>query len=147
MWNEIVKYLGMFPSAVLTGIDSAGYPFSRRCTPRADMARQLLHIAEAGDGQLQPGPAGLLCHDHNDQLWDLKAVQVTGTLERAEQGWLFHPQRYVTGGALLGPLGQMQFVTRAQATARKYLQKRGLPRPKVRWDELEAVKKEAKKGK
>ena len=36
MWAEITKYLYEFESAVLSGLDEAGYPFSERCRPYPD---------------------------------------------------------------------------------------------------------------
>ena len=33
MWTEIRRYLRRYPSAVLSGLDSAGRPFSLRCHP------------------------------------------------------------------------------------------------------------------
>ena len=146
MWNDIVTQLAKFPTAVLTAVDPDGYPFSIRCTPQIDRERQVLRIPYNGETCLKPGPAGLLCHFHNDQLWDLKSFQVLGQLEQAEGSWVFHPERFIPGNGLLGPLDQMKSLFKARADAKKYLQKRGLPRPKVHWDEINQVKAEAKNG-
>lgn len=156
MWPEIVKYLAQFPSAVLTGIDRDGYPFSLRCTPQVDEANQVLRVANIGGANpgganlgaasLQPGPAGLLCHSHNEQIWDLKSFQVLGRLEQSAQGWIFRPERFIPGSGITGMSGQMQFIFKARAEAAKYLQKRGLPRPKVHWDEFKALRDEVKKS-
>ena len=45
MWTELVRYHALFDSAVLTGRDAAGYPFSVRCSPRLDAATQTLRLA------------------------------------------------------------------------------------------------------
>ena len=146
MWNEIVINLGKFPNAVLTGIDTNRYPYSIRCTPKVDEDRQVLHVLLPSDTFLQPGPADLLCHSHNDQVWDLKAFQVLGKLEQGEQDWIYYPEQFVPGAGLQGPLDQIRALFKARADAKKYLQKRNLPRPKVQWDELNQVKAEARQS-
>ncbi len=144
MWNEIVKHLGKFPSAVLTGIDADGYPFSLRCTPQLDDSRKVLLIARSGAALIQTGPAGLLCHSHNDQLWEIKSIQILGRLEQAGQNWVLHPERFIPGGGIQGQISQMQILWKARSDAKKYLQKRGLPWPKVRWEGFQATKAEAR---
>jgi hypothetical protein len=146
MWPEIVKYLSQFPNAVLTGLDRDGYPFSLRCTPQVDETNQVLRIANTGGAPLQPGPAGLLCHSHNEQIWDLKSFQVLGRLEQTPEGWVFRPERFLPGNGITGMSGQMQFIFKSRAEAAKYLQKRGLPRPQVHWDEFKALRDEVKKS-
>jgi len=146
MWNDIVTQLAKFPNAVLTAVDPDGYPFSIRCTPQVDSDHQVLRIPHNEDTRLQPGPAGLLCHYHNDLLWDLKSFQILGRLEEIDGTWIFHPERFTPGAGLLGPIDQTKGLFKARADAKKYLQKRGLPRPKVAWDEIKQVKAEAKNG-
>ena len=145
MWDKAIKHLGKFPNAVLTGIDAGGYPFSLRCTPKLDEDRKVLLISRAGEVPIQPGPANLLYHYHNDQLWDLKAILVTGSLEQVERGWVFHPERFILSGGLMGPIDQIRFIGNARAETGKYLQKRGLPRPKIAWDEFAELKAEIKR--
>jgi hypothetical protein len=143
MWPEIVKSLGKFPSAVLTGVDRDGYPFSMRCNPQIDESRRVLHILRADDSRIQPGRANLLCHSHNEQLWDLKSFQVLGRIDETEQSWIFHPERFIPGTGLEGQVGQMKGLFKARQDAAKYLQKHGLARPRINWEEYEKVKKEA----
>ncbi len=38
------------------------------------------------------------------------------------------------------------FVTGSRKNARRYLQKRGLPRPRIPWDEVNAIKGQAREG-
>jgi hypothetical protein len=146
MWNEIVKHQGKFSNAVLTGLDAGGYPFSVRCTPQIDESNQVLKIMLPEQGLIRPGPAGLLYHTHNAKLWDLLVMQVLGRLEQAEHSWVFYPERFIPGAGLQGPVDQMKLLFKARADAKKYLQKRGLPRPQVRWDELNELKAEIKKS-
>jgi len=144
MWDEIKKYLAMFPNAVLTGIDADGYPFSVRCLPMQDEAKQGLRIAGVADGRLQPGPAGILCHSHDEKLWDLKSFQIHGKLERATDGWVFTPERFIAGQGLQGMAGQLQGLSKARADAGRYLEKRGLARPQVQWGVFQALQREVK---
>lgn len=80
-------------------------------------------------------------------LWDLKSIQILGRLEHVDQGWVFHPERFAAGGSFLGLQGQMRWVFDARAAANRLLQKRGIPRLKVRWEAFNVVKAEAKKAK
>lgn len=141
MWDEIVAGLAEHQEAVLTGVDARGYPFSIRCRPVADQARRALHIdALRDDGAIQPGSASLMCHSHNEELWELKAFMIRGDLQRAGEAWLFEPQAYLPG---LGYGNQFRDLMSSRRATRKYLKKRGLPRPSVRWDQITALRKEA----
>jgi hypothetical protein len=144
MWNDIVTQLSKYPNAVLTGIDPDGYPFSMRCKPQVDESRKVLLIEQSGDVRIQPGPAGILCHYHDEQMWDLRSFQIHGTLEQAGQIWVFRPERYIPWGSTSGQMDQMRSLFKTRAVANKYLQKRGLPRPKVDWDEIKKLRAEAK---
>lgn len=143
MWDKLMRYLNQFDSAVLTGYDPMGYPFSVRCTPQPDVARQVLRV-QTPEGTLQPGPAGLLCHSHDEYLWNQRSFVVRGTLERDDQGWLFRPSQVIPGVGLDGLAGFIRFVMDARRTAKNYLAKRGLPRPKIPWADVIAVKKQAR---
>ena len=145
MWNNIVKQLSAFPNAVLTGIDNEGYPFSIRCTPQVDENRKLLLIKQSGDDRIQPGPAGLLCHSHNEELWNLKSFQILGTLEQTEQGWAFQVERSIPEGEPK-PIDQIKAIFKSRANAKKYLEKHGLPRPSVDWKGINDLKAEAKRA-
>lgn len=144
MWNKMVAALQQFPSAVLTGFDAQGYPFSQRCNPQPDPARQALVIASFGEARLQPGPASLLCHSYNKEFWNLKSAQVLGRLEAGAGGWVFIPERFISGMGQT-PADQFKTIRNGQAESKKYLAKRGLPRPKVAWEEIRALQAEAKK--
>ena len=72
MWAEAAKWLNKFPEAVLTGIDHDGYPVSVRVPTGAyDSATGELPVSlpDAVDGA--EGPANLLCHSHDEKLWNL----------------------------------------------------------------------------
>ncbi len=138
MWDKVVQNLALYPSAVLTGVDADGYPFSIRCKPEIDAAQQVLRIQTAPNLTFQAGPAGLLCHYHNEELWDLNSFMVRGELEAAEGEWIFRPKEFYDGNAK--GLALIGFVRKARREANNYLKKRGLSRPQIPWDEIEALK-------
>jgi hypothetical protein len=144
MWNNIVKQLSLFPDGVLTGIGSDGYPFSVRCKPWVDENNQVLLISPFGEDYIQPGPAGLLFHSHNQEMWDLKSFQILGVLEKTEQGWVFHVKRSIPEGQP-GPFDPFQMIIKSRAEAKKYYEKRSLPRPKVDWTGIKELRAEARK--
>lgn len=144
MWDKSAENLLKWKTAVLNGIDASGYPYSVRCLPRLDATAQVIRLDLPGYLTLQPGPASLLSHSHNEQYWDLKMFNLRGVLERDEQGWHFRPTQVLGGmGASMGALMQMR------RTAKNYLTKRGLARPKVPWAQITAAKQrgEAKAAK
>lgn len=140
MWDEVTKGLAQFPDAVLTGVDADGYPLSIRCQPQVDTPNQVLRVPMQGGVDLRPGPASLLCHSHDENLWKLKAFLVRGRIEPADGSWVFHPQKFIPGGGMGGPLGDLRATVGARRTAKRYLTKRGLARPAIPWDKIKATR-------
>jgi hypothetical protein len=97
MWPEIAARLPRFSSAVLTGLDSGGDPVSVRCHPTLDHQAQVLRVAVPDGLEMVTGPAGLLCHHHDEQLWGLKSFLLRGTLDQTSHGWAFRPRQLVPG--------------------------------------------------
>jgi hypothetical protein len=147
MWNELVKHLADFSSAVLTGVNSSGYPFSMRCEPETDASNQVLRVQVPEYTNIQPGPAGLLCHKHDEWLWNLKSFIVRGSLERDAQGWLFRPEQLTPGAGIGGLIGMLKFLQNGRRTAQQYLDKRHLARPSIAWDKFHALWAEIKRTK
>jgi hypothetical protein len=88
-----------------------------------------------------------LCHRHDENLWNLKSFLVRGTLARGEDGeWTFRPERCVPGAGIGGPMAMVRFVAGARKTAGRYLEKRGLPRPRIPWDAINAIKAQIREG-
>jgi hypothetical protein len=146
MWREIVEHLADFPTAVLTAVDDTGYPFSLRCRPESDDSTQTLRLRLPEGTKVRTGPAGLLCHRHDEQLWNLKSFFLRGELERDARGWIFHPRGFVPGAGIGGLVGLVRFVRAGRRRTRRYLKKRGLARPSVPWDQIQAVWKDVKSG-
>lgn len=140
MWRDFVELLPTFDSAVLTGLDLQGYPFSVRCKPAVDSSRYVLNLTVPGDAAIQPGPASLLVHSHTDQLWDLRSYLVRGQIKQEGERWIFAPETYTPGAGVTGLGGFIRFVRTSRRNTDGYLKRRNLPRPKIPWDQINAVK-------
>lgn len=143
MWDDITKHLPDFQSAVLTGVDSEGYPFSARCQPTPDNAARVLRVELPAGVTIESGPASLLCHRHDENLWDLKSFLVRGFLVKNAEVWLFEPRRFVPGAGIGGLPAMARFFISSRRNARRYLKKREISRPRVPWDEINAIKAQA----
>jgi hypothetical protein len=135
MWKQLERYLPEFESAVLSGVDREGYPYSVRCQPSLEAGQQRLRVGLPTETMLQPGPACLLCHRHDEHLWNLKSFVVRGRLEQDGEGWLFCPEQFIPGVGIGGWRSYVNFVRNGRAATRAYYAKRGLPVPKVQWEE------------
>jgi hypothetical protein len=143
MWAEIVRYHARFDSAVLTGRDAAGYPFSVRCVPRLDTATQTLRLTLSEGTMLVPGPTSLLWHSHDEELASLRNMNLRGTLERDAAGWFLRPVQLLPLMGLGNPLTAIPFIVGARRTTKRYLAKRGLSRPAIPWAKINDAKARA----
>jgi len=147
MWAEVQRHLPEFSSPVLTGVDGDGYPISIRCAPELDETQQVLRVSLPGWTGIRPGPASLLCHGHNQLLWDLHSFMVRGTLTpTGGESWLFRPTRFVPGIGSGGLAGMVRFALAKRRAARRYLQRRGLARPRIDWMQLKALQARARQS-
>jgi hypothetical protein len=144
LWDELEKHLPSFESAVLTALDAEGYPYSVRCRPLPDRTSRVLEVRLPAGVPLRPGPASLLCHRHDENLWNLKSFLVRGVLARDGEDWSFLPERLVPGAGIGGPMSMVRFVAGARRRTRSYLKKRGLSRPRVPWAEIQKAKAQAR---
>jgi len=139
MWDEIGKNLAAFETGVLNARDRDGNPYSVRCSPRRDPSSgDVLRLDLAGGGEIQPGPASLLFHSHDEELWNQRVSLIVGRLEGYGSERAFRPERVVGG---MGLRSAARMLLGARRTTKAYLKKRGLARPRVPWDEVEAIKK------
>jgi hypothetical protein len=136
MWDEIVKYLPEFPSGVLTGFNTAGQPLSLRVQPRLDLPNLVVRFQVPSGLDLQAGKACLLCHRHDERLWNLMSFVVQGDLVQENGGWLLRPERFIPGMGIGGLSSYIRFVTNGRKNTDRYLQKRGLKRPRIPWEEI-----------
>jgi len=146
VWDEIVRLLPDFENAVLTGLDAEGYPYGVRVRPRADSARQVFGVPIPVHAPVQVGPASLLCHAHDEELWNLRSFLVRGVLRREGEGWVFEPRAFVPGAGVGGPMGMVRFVRGSRQNAERYLEKRGLTRPSIPWNRINEIKAQAREG-
>lgn len=140
MWAEAAKRLSRFPEAVLTAFDTDGYPVSVRVETRdydgttGELAVTLpeeLHAAES--------PANLLCHFHDDKLWHLDSAQVKGRLRARDGGWVFVSEMFTPPSRLQ----MVSFLRSTHTSGRKYLDNRGLARPRVNWAAVKEIRRRA----
>ncbi|MDP8958415.1 MAG: hypothetical protein M3N51_04270 [Actinomycetota bacterium] len=143
MTAETAGRVGDFPSAVLTFVDESGYPFSLRV--RVEPAGEEVRVVVPEGVEVRPGPAGLLCHSHDEELWNQKSFSARGRLSRSE-GWLFSPERHVEGLGKGGWVRLVRLMLQGRRRAEAYLAARGLERPAIAWEELDAVKREVFPG-
>jgi hypothetical protein len=143
MWAEIEKYLPLFESAVLNTSDGEGYPYSVRCHTEPDRPAGILRIELSGGTDVQPGPASLIYHSHDEKLWNQKIFLLRGKPEQTKDGHVFRPEKFVPSIGTGGPLGTVHMILGVRKATAAYLGKRNLVRPRVPWAEIEAAKKEA----
>jgi hypothetical protein len=142
VWREITRRLGRYKSAVLTIVDERGYPLSARCRPAPDNTREALRIDLPEALGLRPGKACLLWHTHDEKLANQWSLLVRGELMRDDEGWYLRPQQVVPGIEQT-PWAFYRFVRDCRRKADAYLKARGLARPRIPWDEIEAIKRRA----
>src|SRR5581483_3099140 len=105
--SKLEEYLHSFRDAVLTGVNAQGYPVSVRCHPQVGETEHVLRVRLPADIQIVSGPAGLLCHSHDEKLWHLKSFALQGTIEHREDISLFHVQRFLPGMNVAGAPGPL----------------------------------------
>jgi len=143
MWPEITRRLPRFASAVLTGLDAAGDPVSVRCHPTMDHGAEVLRVVVPDGLGMVAGPAGLLCHHHDEQLWGLRSFLLRGILEQTDHGWVFRPRQLVAGMDTT-PLSNLRLLRNGRRTAKRYLAARSLPRPTIPWAHYQQLKDQAR---
>ncbi len=142
-WDELCRLMAEYPSAVLSTVDETGFPVSVRCRPVPDRDVGGLQVQVPGELPVRPGPASLLWHKHDAELWHQRSFLVRGRLAQIDGVWWVMPNRLVPGIGYGGIRGTIRFARDARRTAGRYLAARNLPRPSVPWDEINAVKKDA----
>lgn len=137
MWDKLLKLIPAYSPVVFNAIDESGYPFSMRCRPVLDEKEKVLRIPASDYLKLQAGAASLLCHYHDEQLWNLTSFVVRGHIEIGTNEYIFHPTQFIDGAGTTFK-HQIRVIQEGRSAAKKYLEKRGLPRPKIPWDEVKA---------
>jgi hypothetical protein len=140
VWAEAAKWLGKFDEAVLTVLDTDGYPVSIRVDPRNyDVTTGRLPAPLTSTLHVVDGPANLLSHSHDEKLWHLNAIQIKGRLTSRDGGWEFQTTNFDAPSKLVF----FQFLANARTAAQKYLDKRGLQRPPINWSAVKEIQRRA----
>ena len=140
MWSEAAKELAKFTEVVVTAVDPAGYPVSvRQKAPHYDPASGRFTVAWPPDLPVAEGPATVLCHSHDENLWNIKQMQINGRLERRVGRWVFASTEFRRP-----PRSQLMAFWRLsqdmRRAGRRYLDRRGLETPTVNWKALQALR-------
>ncbi|MFY1700944.1 pyridoxamine 5'-phosphate oxidase family protein [Micromonospora sp. WMMA1923] len=134
------QVLAAYPSVVLAALDGSGAPLLMRTTVTvgADGYRVVVP-----DG-VEPveGPASLLVHQHDAQLWNLHNANVRGELVRGTDGWMLRPRRLIEPAARHRPrrTDSLRTVRTTRAATRRYLERRGWKRPTIPWAAYRALR-------
>jgi hypothetical protein len=138
VWAEAAKSLNKFDEAVLTALDVDGYPLSVRVDPRAyDAATGELPASLPNEMRAVEGPANLLCHYHDEKMWNIQAVGIKGRIAERDGTWVFQSTSFNAPSKL----AILAFVKNARNSAQKYLDKRGLKRPEVNWSAIKEIQR------
>jgi len=124
-YAQAVRRMPDFGGAVLGGYDADGRPALRRVQVTAADGRFTV------DQPLEKGRASLLWHSHDEKLDGLQAFVVTGELADGA----LTPERYVSTAGRTDPVTLVRMIRAMRATAARYLDRRGLDRPKIDWKE------------
>lgn len=140
MWAEAAKRLGAFDEAVLTVLDEHGYPISVRVPTRGYDATtgELPAVLPPTPAPVE-GPANLLCHSHDDKLWNLQTAHIKGRLARRTRGWVFVSETFTPQSRW----HMVSFLKNANDSAQRYLDRRGLDRPTVDWAGIRELRRSA----
>ncbi|MGE2737114.1 hypothetical protein [Mycolicibacterium vaccae] len=142
MWTDAARRLGQFDEAVLTVHDAQGYPVSVRVRTRDyDGATGELPVVLPEALAAVAGPASLLCHTHDEKLWNLDSAQVRGRLEQRDGDWVFVTESFTPKSRWF----LVSFLKNNNDTAQRYLDKRGLARPAVNWAAVQEIRHRAKR--
>ena len=105
--------------------------------PLPDQPVQIPEGVREGPGGV--GPASLLVHRHDERLNALRNAVVRGRLTREGDGWLLVPEKVLEPMGSGRPTDALRVLRRTQRATDRYLERRGLTRPPVRWDDFRAL--------
>jgi hypothetical protein len=136
MWNEAAAWLAKYPEAVVTALDAQGYPYSiRASTSGYDAATGELAVVLPDEIAPNNSAANLLCHRHDESLWNLSVIHLKGVLDRRAGNWVFittafkRPPRFVL----------LDLAMRMRSASRRYLAGRQIAVPEVNWFAVEEI--------
>jgi hypothetical protein len=92
-----------------------------------------------------PGPASLLVHRHDERLHHMQNALVRGELRAVGDGWLLVPTKVVEPMGSGRPSDAVRLLRRTKRATDRYLERRGLPRQRVQWEEFRALAASARR--
>jgi hypothetical protein len=134
----IAAELNPFPTAVLGVRDEDGTPRLLRVNFRPGDGTSVV-VDVPKDAGVRPGPASLLAHAHDEKLWNMRFAVLLGELSSAGDTWTFNPSR-TARGITQSSADQFRWIMGARKTAKRYLGRRGLARPRIDWAGYAAMK-------
>ncbi|MEV7385523.1 pyridoxamine 5'-phosphate oxidase family protein [Streptomyces sp. NPDC091215] len=137
-------HLARFPTAVLAARDASGAPVLARTRPVPTPEGFAVEVP--ADCPAVPGPASLLVHRHDERLNHMHNALVRGELRESAAGRLLVPAKVVEPmgtGRATDAVGVLRSTKRATD---RYLSRRGLSRPRVRWPEFKALAQDARRA-
>jgi len=137
------EVLAAYPTVVLAARDASGAPVLVRTSASDGPDGYKIELPD--DAAVVEGPASLLVHRHDDQLWNLHNASVRGVLRQdAAGGWTLLPVRLTEPAARHrgGITDPIRIVRSSRATTRAYLEKRNWNRPAIPWDSYRALRAE-----
>ena len=146
MWSSLVRHSRPFESAVLTIVGAAGYPVSVRCRPRIQAESKRIEVQLPDWLEAAEGAASLLYHRHDDKIFKMKDFLLRGRLEQQKDRWIFVPVAMIPGILGLGPRAALRNFLRWRRNTRRYFERRSVAKPRVPWDRINALKREAKRS-
>ncbi|MFF5204546.1 pyridoxamine 5'-phosphate oxidase family protein [Streptosporangium sp. NPDC000396] len=129
--------IARFPSAVLGARDASGAPLLVRTRPRAT-ADGFTIVTNAADG-IVPGKASLLVHRHDERLNAMHNALIRGELRADGDQWTMVPRKVVEPAGSGRISDAFRVLRAARRSTLRYLERRGLARPRVQWDQFQML--------
>ncbi|MFF4397145.1 pyridoxamine 5'-phosphate oxidase family protein [Streptomyces sp. NPDC001480] len=129
--------LARYQSAVLAACDKTGAPVLARTRPAATRAG--FAVTVPSDFAMTAGPASLLVHRHDERLNHMRNTLVRGELRQAGDKWLLVPDTVVEPMGSGRPSDALRVLRRTKRATARYLDRRGLARPRVQWEAFRAL--------
>lgn len=143
MWQLASESLSDFPEIVVTAVGIDGHPVSvRQHAPRYDAHTGEMPVVIPASLAPAAGPANVLAHSHDENLWNLRIVRIKGRLERRDGGWTFVSTSF-TPPSPAGFKSRWQMAKAMRRSSSRYLAARGLRRPKVNWTIIKSMQHQA----
>jgi hypothetical protein len=90
MWPLAAESISRFSEVIFTALSFDGYPVSvRQRSPHYDAETGQMRVRIPASVAVVPGPANLLAHYHDENLWNLTMIRIKGRVERRSNHWVF----------------------------------------------------------